>query len=138
RDDCRGRGRLEGARAPPRGGAHEGQLPPRNARGLGDVQLHPTRSTFHVAVAGAGLVALGAAARLAPVVAFGGAMLLAVALGRAIALVAVTRLRAAGFEMVWTGPTRVQRVARGGTIVLEAELRNRGADAVRGAAIRPL
>ena len=30
-------------------------------------------------------------------------MLLAVALGRAVALVAVTRLRAAGFEMVWIG-----------------------------------
>jgi uncharacterized protein (DUF58 family) len=102
------------------------------------VQLHPTRSTFHVAVAGAGLVALGAAARLAPVVAFGGAMLLAVALGRAIALVAVTRLRAAGFEMVWSGATRVQRMARGTTLVLEGELRNRGADAVRAVAVRPL
>jgi uncharacterized protein (DUF58 family) len=102
------------------------------------VQLHPTRSTFHVAVAGAGLVALGAAARLAPVIAFGGAMLLAVAVGRAIALVAVTRLRAAGFEMVWTGPVRVHRVPRGGSIVLEAELRNRGADGVRGVALRPL
>jgi len=102
------------------------------------VQLHPTRSTFHVAIAGAGLVALGAAARLAPVVAFGGAMLLAVALGRAIALVAVTRLRASGFEMVWSGSTRVQRLARGATVVLEGELRNRGADAVRAVAIRPL
>jgi uncharacterized protein (DUF58 family) len=102
------------------------------------VQLHPTRSTFHVAIAGAGLVALGAAARLAPVVAFGGAMLLAVALGRAIALVAVTRLRTAGFEMVWMGQTRVQRVAKGSTVVLQAELRNRGVDAVRGVAIRPL
>jgi uncharacterized protein (DUF58 family) len=102
------------------------------------VQLHPTRSTFHVAVAGAGLVALGAAARLAPVVGFGGAMVLAVALGRALALVAVTRLRAAGFEMVWSGSTRVQRLARGATLVLEGELRNRGADAVRAVAIRPL
>ena len=91
-----------------------------------------------MAVAGAGLVALGAAARLAPVVAFGGAMLLAVAVGRAIALVAVTRLRAAGFEMVWTGPTRVYRVSRGGTLVLEAELRNRGADPVRGVSVRPM
>lgn len=94
--------------------------------------------TFHVAVAGAGLVALGTAARLAPVVAFGAAMLLAVAMGRAIALVAVTRLRAAGFEMVWTGPSRVYRSARGGTVVLEAELRNRGAEAVRGVSVRPL
>jgi uncharacterized protein (DUF58 family) len=102
------------------------------------VQLHPTRSTFHVAVAGAGLVALGAAARLAPVVAFGGAMLLAVAIGRAIALVAVTRLRASGFEMVWAGSARVQRAPCGGSVVLEAELRNRGSDTVRGVALRPL
>ncbi len=102
------------------------------------MQLHPTRSTFHVAVAGAGLVALGAAARLPPVVAFGAAMLLAVAVGRAVALVAVTRLRAAGFEMVWTGPSRVYRSTRGGTVVLEAELRNRGGEAVRGVAVRPL
>jgi uncharacterized protein (DUF58 family) len=102
------------------------------------VQIHPTRSTFHVAVAGAGLVALGVAARLAPVVGFGGAMLLAVALGRAVALMGVTRLRAAGFEMIWSGSTRVQRVARGATLVLEGELRNRGADAVRAVAVRPL
>jgi uncharacterized protein (DUF58 family) len=102
------------------------------------VQLHPTKTTFHVAVAGAGLVALGTAARLAPVAAFGGAMLLAVAIGRAVALVAVTRLRAAGFEMIWTGPTRVYRATRGGTVVLEAELRNRGGEAVRGVAVRPL
>ncbi|HEY1693533.1 MAG TPA: DUF58 domain-containing protein [Polyangiaceae bacterium] len=102
------------------------------------MQLHPTRQTFHVAIAGAGLVALGAAARLAPVVAFGGAMLLAVAIGRAVALVAVTRLRAAGFEMVWAGSQRVYRAPRGGSIVLHAELRNRGGDAVRGVALRPL
>ena len=102
------------------------------------MQLHPTQTTFHVAVAGAGLVALGTAARLAPVVAFGGAMLLAVAVGRAVALVAVTRLRAAGFERVWTGPSRVHRSTRGGTVVLEAELRNRGAEAVRCVAVRPI
>jgi uncharacterized protein (DUF58 family) len=102
------------------------------------VQLFPTRATFHVAIAGAGLVALGAAARLAPVVAFGGAMLLAVALGRAMALVSVTRLRASGFEMVWTGPTRVYRMQRGGTLVLEGELRNRSGDRMRGVALRPI
>jgi uncharacterized protein (DUF58 family) len=102
------------------------------------VQLYPTRSTFHVAVAGAGLVALGAAARLAPVVAFGGAMLLAIALGRAMSLLAVGRLRAAGFEMVWTGATRVRRAARGQPIVLEGELRNRCDVPVRAIAVRPL
>jgi uncharacterized protein (DUF58 family) len=91
-----------------------------------------------VAVAGAGLVAIGSAARLAPVVAFGGAMLIAVALGRAIALMAVTRLRAAGFEMIWSGSTRVHRVAQGGTLTVQAELRNRGRDSVRGVALRPI
>jgi uncharacterized protein (DUF58 family) len=102
------------------------------------VQLHPTRSTFHVALAGAGLIAVGAAARLAPVVAFGGAMLLAVAIGRAMALLVVTRLRAAGFEMVWTGPARVHRVARGASVVLPAELRNHGLEAVRAVDLRPI
>ena len=102
------------------------------------MQLYPTRATFHVAVAGAGLVALGAAARLAPVVGFGGAMLLAVAIGRAVALVGVTRLRSAGFEMVWTGPTRVRRAARGRPVVLEGELRNRGDAPVRAVGLRPL
>jgi len=89
-------------------------------------------------MAGAGLVALGAASRLAPVVAFGGAMLLAVALGRAVALLTVTRLRAAGFEMIWTGSSRVHRVACGGGLVLEAQLRNRGSEPVRGVSLRPI
>ncbi len=102
------------------------------------MQLYPTRATFNVAVAGAGLVALGTAARLAPVVGFGGAMLLAVAIGRAVALVGVTRLRAAGFEMIWSGPTRVRRAGRGQPVVLEGELRNRGDSAVRAVALRPL
>jgi uncharacterized protein (DUF58 family) len=102
------------------------------------VQLYPTRATFHVAVAGAGLVALGAAARLAPVVGFGGAMLLAVAIGRAVAIVGVTRLRAAGFEMIWSGPTRVRRGVRDRPLVLEGELRNRGDAPVRAVGLRPL
>jgi uncharacterized protein (DUF58 family) len=102
------------------------------------MELYPTRSTFHVAVAGAGLVALGAAARLAPVAAFGGAMLLAVAMGRALALVAVTRLRAAGFEMVWLDAARVRKMASGSTIVISAELRNRADDPVRAVALRPI
>jgi uncharacterized protein (DUF58 family) len=102
------------------------------------MDLYPTRSTFHVAVAGAGLVALGAAARLPPVAGFGGAMLLAVAFGRAMALLAVTRLRAAGFEMVWNDRVRVRKVASGGVLVLSAELRNRGDQVVRAASLRPL
>jgi uncharacterized protein (DUF58 family) len=102
------------------------------------VQLHPTRPTLHVAVAGAALVALGATARLAPVVAFGGAMLLAVAIGRALALVTVTKLREAGFEMIWAGTTRVHRLPRGASVRLEAELRNRSNEPVVCVGLRPI
>jgi uncharacterized protein (DUF58 family) len=102
------------------------------------VQLHPTRPTFHIALSGAALVALGSAARISAIVAFGGAMILAVAIGRAFALVAVTRLRAAGFEMVWAGSKRVARIARGAEVTVVAELRNRGLDEVRAVAVRPL
>ena len=102
------------------------------------MNLYPTRETFHVALAGAALVALGSAARDATLVAFGGAMILAVGVGRAFASVSVARLRSAGFEMVWGRPSRVERIARGETFILPVELRNRGTDDVRGVTIRPL
>jgi len=89
-----------------------------------------------VALTGATLVAVGVAGRIPPVVAFGGAMILAVAIGRAVALVGVTRLRASGFEMVWTASKRVLRTARGESVVLEAELRNRSSDDMRGLGVR--
>ncbi len=100
------------------------------------MQLHPTRATFHIALAGAAMVAVGLAARVGPVVAWGGAVVLAVAIGRAAALATVTRLRSSGFEMVWNATRRVVRLARGGDIVLEAELRNRGVDDARGVGLR--
>ncbi|MFO0679558.1 MAG: DUF58 domain-containing protein [Polyangiaceae bacterium] len=102
------------------------------------MNLYPTRETFFVALSGAALVALGAAARVPALVAFGGAMVLAIAFGRAFARVSVARLRAAGFEMVWGRTTRVERLARGETFVLPVELRNRGTDDVRGVTLRPL
>jgi uncharacterized protein (DUF58 family) len=95
------------------------------------VQLYPTRKTFDVAIAATGLITLGTAARLAPVVAFGGAMLIAIAVGRAITLLGVTRLRAEGFEMIWTGPARVHRAARGAPLVLGCEIVNRSLQNVR-------
>jgi uncharacterized protein (DUF58 family) len=102
------------------------------------MRLYPTRPTFHVALAGTALLGVGVALRTPPVVAFGGAMILAVAIGRAVALASVTRLRAAGFEMVWNTPRRVGRVARGGTLELEAEVRNRAPDDVRAVQIRAI
>jgi uncharacterized protein (DUF58 family) len=102
------------------------------------VRLHPTRPTFFVAAAGTVMLACGVVAKSAAMVAFGGAVIIAVAIGRSLALGAVTRLRAAGFEMVWNTPKRVARTSRGGTVELEAELRNRGIDDVRGVALRVL
>jgi uncharacterized protein (DUF58 family) len=102
------------------------------------MQLHPTRATFQVALAGAAMVAVGVAAKVSAAVAFGGAMLLAVTLGRALALSTVTRIRASGFEMVWGTVRRVTRGERGIELVLEAELRNRGFDDARGVSLRPV
>lgn len=102
------------------------------------MQLHPTRATFQVALAGAAMVAVGVAAKVSAAVAFGGAMLLAVTLGRALALSTVTRIRASGFEMVWGTTRRVTRAVREETIILEAELRNRGFDDARGVELRPV
>jgi uncharacterized protein (DUF58 family) len=84
------------------------------------------------------MVAVGIAAKVSAAVAFGGAMLLAVTLGRALALSTVTRIRASGFEMVWGMSRRVTRIDRGGEVVIEAELRNRGFDDARGVSLRPV
>src|SRR3974390_1307658 len=102
------------------------------------MRLYPTHATVHVAIAGTGLIALAAAAKLAPVVAFGGAMLLAVAFGRALALLSVTQLREAGFEMIWAGATRVHRVGRGESLTLRVELRNRSPNAALCTNTRPI
>ena len=100
------------------------------------MHLYPTRATFHVALAGAAMVAVGVAGRVAPVAAWGGAIILAVAVGRAGALMTVTRLRGSGFEMVWHTQKRVLRTTRGAAVHLEAELRNRGIDDARGVTLR--
>lgn len=84
------------------------------------------------------MVAVGVAAKVSAAVAFGGAMLLAVTLGRALALATVTRIRASGFEMVWSMTRRVTRVERGEEVTIEAELRNRGFDDARGVSLRPV
>jgi uncharacterized protein (DUF58 family) len=100
------------------------------------MQLYPTRTAAHLAVAGVAVVAVGILAREPAIVSWGGAMLLAVAIARAVTLVSVSRIRAAGFEMLWSGPRRVHRVARGTTLELEAEVRNRDTLAARYVKLR--
>ena len=71
------------------------------------MNIYPTRTAAHLAIGGVALFAVGIAVREAAVVAWGGAVLVAIALARAATLVSVMRIRAAGFEMLWTGSARV-------------------------------
>ncbi len=102
------------------------------------MNLYPTRATFHVAIAGTAMIAVGVLLHRPAPAAFGSAVVLAIALGRGLSLLSGTRLRQAGFEMVWGGSARVVRLARGETLVLEAELRNRGSERVRAAGLRAM
>jgi len=100
------------------------------------MQLYPTRAAAHIAIAGVAVSVVGLIAREPAVVGWGGALLVAIALARAVTLVSVARIRAAGFEMLWSGPKRVLRSARGGTIEIEAEVRNRDTLAARFVKLR--
>lgn len=100
------------------------------------MQLYPTRAAAHIAIASVVVVGVGLVAREPAIVGWGGGMILAIALARAVTLVSVARIRAAGFEMLWTGPKRVIRSPRGGIIELEAEVRNRDTLAARYVKLR--
>jgi uncharacterized protein (DUF58 family) len=102
------------------------------------MKLFPTRITFHVAAAGAFMVVLGAVWKVPPLVAFGAATVLAVSIGRRLAHESVAHLREAGFEMVWKNRGRITRMVQGETRELILELRNRGADDLRGLDVRVL
>src|SRR5438477_6514288 len=73
-----------------------------------------------------------------PVVAWGGALVLGLAVARALTRLGVNRVRAAGLEMLWRGEARKLTTTRGTEVVLQAELRNRHSAAVRFRALRPV
>jgi len=102
------------------------------------MQLYPTRTAAHLAIAGIVVAGIGIAAQQPAIVSWGGAMLVAVAVARAATLVSVSRIRAAGFEMLWSGAKRVLRTTRGRTITLEAEVRNRDTLAARYVKLRAI
>ncbi|MEM1032307.1 MAG: DUF58 domain-containing protein [Myxococcota bacterium] len=95
------------------------------------MSIYPTRTAAHLAIAGVLVFAAGIALRQSVVVAWGGAILVAVALARTVTLVSVMRIRSAGFEMLWTGVERVKRVRPGEVVTLAAEVRNRDTLAAR-------
>lgn len=102
------------------------------------MQVYPTRSSVHVAFAGAVVLVAGLVAREAAVLAWGGAIVFAIALARAAALVSVARIRAAGFEMLWSSEQRLVSVSRGAEIEIDAEVRNRDTRAARYVHLRPI
>ncbi len=102
------------------------------------MRLYPTQAAFHLSLSGAAVLSLGLATRTPAIVAYGGAMLLALAIGRAFSRLSILRLRSAGFEMTWLAKKRVVRTTHGSEITVIAELRNRGDEQIRAVQIRPI
>src|SRR5688572_2803355 len=100
------------------------------------MHLYPSRPAAHVAIAAFAVTAVGIVAQQAAIVGWGGAMLVGIALARAATLVSVARIRTAGFEMLWSGPKRMLRAVRGGTVEIQAEVRNRDTLAARYVRLR--
>lgn len=102
------------------------------------MQLHPTRPAVDLTFTALGVLAIGAFMDRSPVVAFGGALVLGLMIARAVTLLAVARVRSAGFEMVWQEDARHARVSRGQPVSLHAEVRNRDDRAARYVGLRSL
>lgn len=102
------------------------------------MQIFPTRSAAHVSIGALAIAGVGLIAREPAIVGWAGAMVVAMALARAVTLVSISRIRAAGFEMLWTGHKRLIRTGRGSTIEVEAEVRNRDTLAARFVRLRPI
>ncbi|MCL2824647.1 MAG: DUF58 domain-containing protein, partial [Polyangiaceae bacterium] len=105
------------------------------------MQVFPTKPTTHLAIAGGIILLAGFIARQPAIIAWGAAILLAVAIARATALASISRIRRAGFEMLWstTEPEHNVRTApRGTEIELQAEVRNRDSRAARYVHLRPI
>jgi uncharacterized protein (DUF58 family) len=100
------------------------------------VQIQPTRESSDLALAGMAVVLGGLLLQSGPVVAWGGALVLGLAVARALTRLGVSRVRAAGLEMLWRGEARKLTIARGVEHVLYAELRNRHDAPVRFRGLR--
>jgi uncharacterized protein (DUF58 family) len=100
------------------------------------VQVHPTSTTVDIAVAGIVSVAVGLLAREPAIVAWGGALIVGLAIARSVTRLGVGRIRAAGFEMLWQGRRRVERTGRRERVELAAEIRNRDSRAARFVRLR--
>jgi uncharacterized protein (DUF58 family) len=102
------------------------------------MKLYPTKTAAHLAIVASGAVAVGLVTKNPAIVGWAGSMLFALALARAATLVSVARIRAAGFEMLWSTPKRVTRTTRGGVVEIEAEVRNRDTLSARYVRLRAI
>jgi uncharacterized protein (DUF58 family) len=100
------------------------------------MHIHPTRTAVDLAIAGVACLTVGMIANEAAIVAWGGALIIGLGVARAVTELGVTRVRAAGFEMLWCNEPRVRRVARGESFEIEAEVRNRDTRAARYVGLR--
>lgn len=100
------------------------------------MQVHPTRTSIDLAGAALVAVAAGLLMQSGPVVAWAGALLVGLALARAVTEFSVNRIRNAGFEMLWRGEARSARTSRGELLEIEAEVRNRDSRAARFVGLR--
>ncbi len=100
------------------------------------MKLYPTRDAVHLGLCGAAVVGAGIVSAEPAVVGWGGALLVGLAAARAATFASVSRIRAAGFEMVWSEAERVRRVSRGEEVTLRAEVRNRDTLAARYVGLR--
>ncbi len=100
------------------------------------MRLFPTRSALDLAVAGAAVVLVGILLFQPAIVAWGGALIVALSVARAVTLLEVARVRGAGFEMVWRSTGRNLRVAKGQSVSIMAEVRNRDTRAARYVQLR--
>src|SRR5687768_6287067 len=95
------------------------------------MQIHPTRESSDLALSGMAVVLGGLLLQSGPIVGWGGALLVGLAMARALTRLGVSRVRAAGLEMLWRGESRKLTVARGTEVILQAELRHRSSTTVR-------
>lgn len=100
------------------------------------MQIHPTRAAVDLTLAAILAVAAALALRIPAALAWAGALLVGLAIARAVTRIAVARIRAAGFEMLWREPDRARRITRGEQLELRAEVRNRDTRAARYVGLR--
>lgn len=95
------------------------------------VRVYATRLGVELVLVSLCVIVAGVVQLSAPIVSWGGGLLLGLLIARGLSFLHVLRVRTSGLEMVWAEPQRSAQATRGEAIELSAELRNRDGRAVR-------